>query len=74
MMFDVIKGIKPARPSSVESTISISDSHWEFIMSCWKDNPLERPTISVAAPLLEAMYCEAQPPWHMSATKPGKGD
>ena len=68
-MFDVIKGIKPARPTYAESAVMISDTHWNFIKGCWKDDPLERPPISVATPHLEDMYCEAQPPWHMSATK-----
>ncbi|KAF8588101.1 kinase-like protein [Ramaria rubella] len=69
VMFEVIKGIKPARPSTFESAIEISDKHWDFMECCWRKDPLDRPPISVATPRLEAMYSEAQPPWHLSVTK-----
>ena len=69
VMFDVIKNIRPVRPSPAEAAVPISDSHWNFIESCWRAQPLERPPISIASPALEAMYCEVQPPWRLSLTR-----
>jgi hypothetical protein len=68
-MFDVIKNIKPHRPSAAEAAVPITDAHWDFIESCWRGDPLERPPISIASPILEAMYCEVQPPWHISVVR-----
>ncbi|KAF9455687.1 kinase-like domain-containing protein, partial [Collybia nuda] len=52
VIFDVVQGIRPPRPESAKMT----DPIWDVVQSCWKQEPEERPGMSMVNAWLQTVY------------------
>lgn len=53
MMSDIVEGVRPGKPTFV-MTRGYTEEIWQLTMSCWKEDPTERPTVDYALDALES--------------------
>lgn len=69
-MLKVGLGKRPSRPDSTSqswTTWGLSEAIWSLMESCWKDNPLERPSAEVVVAQLSSVIAKDTRPlgsWH----------